>query len=194
MQKDKSVENVLTREHNAVCSKCSKKQPDLRSLKVNWIPCLSKTVDTSDPSYKYQTTTFHNMADIRVRRYYLCDSCGKKESMRKLIYVLLGVLLCLVLPIIYLIEQNTSIVVIKGYEDAANPATWIFGLALGIVLIVINIPTKKRVYDRLSRNQLETDMVNGKFEFKVSWATANEAKIWTELCPEDSPLNNDNAE
>lgn len=185
MGKRKSIADIITQEHDLTCSKCLKKQDSLKSLVVFWIPALWSKVDISDPAYKYKKTTAYNMADVKNRRYYICDSCYKKAFWKSMLLVLIGIIIAAATPILYVIENNTGYKDIAGFTPDMESISG--GLLVGLLVIIFTVPTRRKILDNLSRFQLKTDLINGKFGPRIPPAGADAAQIWTELHPINNP-------
>ncbi len=178
----KKVDEILVDEHNATCSVCNILKPNLKSLTVFWIPLLWRKVDRSDPAYKYKSTSAYNMADVRQRRYLICEDCHKKHVVKKMLSVALGFLIAVFTPILYFIEQNTGNSIIDGFTPDLESI--LGGLLIGIIVMFAYFPFRRKAYNYLAVFQLRTDLINGKFDKKISAAAANGAKACTELRPD----------
>ncbi len=185
MKSEDTLNEQFIHEHEATCSICSKSMPDLMTFIVYWIPPLWRVVEKDDQGYAYKSKTAYNMTDIRRRRYHICENCYGKAYNRKMAFMLMGVIIAAITPALFLIEQITNSTVLIGFN--VNVENFFLGLLIGGLIAVLNIPIRKVILDNLARAQLSIDLVDGKFQHRITEAEANAVKSWTELIPHNDP-------
>lgn len=178
MSNHPKLDVFTTRHAHGQCSICHQQQMGLRAFQVFWIPALFSTTARKMAKAQY------NPYDIHQHAYHICDRCLQRERHRKMGYFLVGLGIALLLPAI-------NLLILAGLDVLSDMAAGTIGMviaaAVGIAVMIYNIPRLENMYDHLGRVQLKHDLADGNFMARLSLAQINAAKTWTQLRRGENP-------